>query len=201
MKQSILIALSKHQMEVDAYVRAALEDVCSSDFIKRTIDNTAEETLFTVIRDEVSAFFRFGEGRKAVAEAVKAKLLDGETYTPLDDVPAKPARRSSTLPPPIHSPAPWSADPEGEFVYSVEDATGLVIADVRIVDTNDDYVEVPDDCPRIDGVDANVTLIEAAPHLLAALTAIIEHRDRMGLGDNEIYAAARELIIDTNTPK
>ena len=48
---------------------------------------------------------------------------------------------------------------------------------------------------------ANVRLLCAAPELLTALVEIIEHRERMGLGDNEVYAKARAAIAKaTSSP-
>jgi hypothetical protein len=48
-----------------------------------------------------------------------------------------------------------------------------------------------------DGSYAHIFLDYSTPALLSSLTSILEHRDRMGLGDNPIYTAARAAIAST----
>ncbi len=86
MKRSIVTALVEHQAKMDADVAAAVEAYCQPENISRIIHEAARTALDNAIREEVKAFFLLGEGRKAVAEAVKEALLKRETYTPLDSV-------------------------------------------------------------------------------------------------------------------
>lgn len=86
MKRSIVAALLEHQAKMDADVIAAVEAYCHPENISRIIHEAARTALDNAIREEVKAFFWMGEGRKAVAEAVKETLLKRETYTPLDSV-------------------------------------------------------------------------------------------------------------------
>jgi dTDP-4-dehydrorhamnose reductase len=86
MKRSIVAALLEHQAKMDADVIAAVEAYCHPQNISRIIHEAARTALDNAIREEVKAFFWQGEGRKAVAEAVKETLLKRETYTPLDSV-------------------------------------------------------------------------------------------------------------------
>jgi hypothetical protein len=86
MRHTISTALLEHQAQMDTDVRNAVETYCQPDNISRIIHDAARDALNTAIREEVKAFFLMGNGRKAVAEAVKESLLNRETYTPLDDV-------------------------------------------------------------------------------------------------------------------
>ena len=48
---------------------------------------------------------------------------------------------------------------------------------------------------------ANARLIASAPDLYAALENIIEHRERMGLGSDHVYDAARAALAKANATK
>lgn len=86
MKHSISAALLEHQAKMDADVIAAVEAYCQPENISYIIHEASRTALDNAIREEVKAFFWLGEGRKAVAEAVKETLLKRESYTPMDNV-------------------------------------------------------------------------------------------------------------------
>ena len=48
---------------------------------------------------------------------------------------------------------------------------------------------------------ANTRLIASAPDLYAALENIIEHRERMGLGSDHVYDAARAALAKATATK
>jgi len=86
MKQQICIALSEYSMQMDKDIQTAVDAYCTPENITRIVRQAAFNALNYVIKEEVDKFFRYGEGRKAVAEAVKGSILNKETFTPLDDV-------------------------------------------------------------------------------------------------------------------
>jgi len=86
MKRTICAALSEHAAQMDADIKAAVEDYCTPANLKRIVGETARRVLDTTIREEVEKFFRYsGEGRKAVADAVRESILSKQTYTPIDE--------------------------------------------------------------------------------------------------------------------
>lgn len=82
----MVLALTQYQAQMDADLNAAVESFCQPDNIARIIQEAAKQALNEAIEQEVRAFFaRSGEGRKAVAAAVKEALLKRETFTVLDE--------------------------------------------------------------------------------------------------------------------
>lgn len=88
MRHALQVALTEHSATMDADMQHAIEQFCTSENIHQIIHETASRVLADIIQEEVKNFFRFGDGRGAVADAIKKKLLNRETYTPLDDVKA-----------------------------------------------------------------------------------------------------------------
>ena len=86
MRHSLRIALMEHQVKMDSDMRAAIDAYCTPENIARIIRESAWRILDVVIKEEVDRFFRYGDGRKAVAIAVREAILRRETYTPLDNV-------------------------------------------------------------------------------------------------------------------
>ena len=85
-KRSMIIALTEHSAKMDADIISAVEEYCTPENIHSVISAYANSALDFAIKTEVDNFFRFGDGRKAVAEAVKKAILTNGTYTPLDEV-------------------------------------------------------------------------------------------------------------------
>ena len=86
MKHAIMVAVSEHQVKMDSDMRAAIDAYCTPENIARIIHEAAWRALDAAIKEEVDTFFRRGDGRKAVAAAVREAILKRETYTPLDNV-------------------------------------------------------------------------------------------------------------------
>lgn len=84
MKHAIIAALTDHQMQMDADIQAAVNAYCTPENIQRIIREAAFGALDAAIKEEVDFFFRRGDGRTAVAAAVKEAILQRKTYTPLD---------------------------------------------------------------------------------------------------------------------
>jgi hypothetical protein len=78
MRLSMLHAFSQLQIDQHAYVKEALEAYCQEGNLKAVFAEAVEKALDQAIREEVQKFFTYGEGRKAVVEAIQLKLLYGE---------------------------------------------------------------------------------------------------------------------------
>ena len=79
-----------------------------------------------------------------------------------------------------HTPGPWTVD--NQYIHGPDGIRFLAVAG--------------------DGAgQANARLIAAAPDLYAALENIIEHRERMGLGSDHVYDAARAALAKANATK
>lgn len=75
MRQTLLVAINQQFASMDQDVKAAVAKVCTPDTVRKIIEQHASTELEAAIREEVSKFFRWGNGRKAVAEAV-SKILE-----------------------------------------------------------------------------------------------------------------------------
>lgn len=74
MKHQIVTALSEYEMILSEEIKKAVEAYCRPENIERVVAEQARAVLDEVIRKEVEDFYRHGEGRKAVKEAVLARL-------------------------------------------------------------------------------------------------------------------------------
>ena len=86
MKYQICMMLSEHAVQMDKDIKDAVDEYCTTANLKRVVQQNATRVLDEVIQAEVQNFFRYGEGRKAVAEAVRESILSKNTFTPLDEV-------------------------------------------------------------------------------------------------------------------
>jgi hypothetical protein len=84
MRHTMAFALSQYTAQIDETLQAALEAYCTPENLERVIQTETAKILDQVIKEEVKNWFTYGEGRKAIKEAVEKKLGDNETYTPLD---------------------------------------------------------------------------------------------------------------------
>jgi hypothetical protein len=74
MRQTVVTALTARQLELDEYVRNALDVVCSPDNVQRIVQAAAEDAIQKAVAEEVAHFFRYGNGREAIKQAVSAVL-------------------------------------------------------------------------------------------------------------------------------
>lgn len=84
MQYTLKALLSEHAAAMDEMLQKAVDNYCTDDNLKAVIDGAARQALDAAIKEEVRAFFSYGDGRKAVAAAVKESILKNETYTRLD---------------------------------------------------------------------------------------------------------------------
>lgn len=74
MEQSIIAAFSDQALQWDQMVRDAVKRVCTKEAVQDQIERDARRAIEDAIHNEVSHYFTYGEGRKAIAAAVIKKL-------------------------------------------------------------------------------------------------------------------------------
>ena len=79
MKQSIIMAFNDLQLAQSADVRAAVEAYCTPENLQTVINATVRDTLNREIKEEVDRFYRYGDGRGIIKQAVQERLARGET--------------------------------------------------------------------------------------------------------------------------
>ena len=79
-KHTMQIALAEYIVNMDADIQHAIEQACTAENIVKIIEKTAREAIDQSIKDEVSRFFRYGEGRAAIKEAVHTQLSKRTSY-------------------------------------------------------------------------------------------------------------------------
>ena len=76
MKHSIMVALTEHQAQMDEDIQKAVEAYCTDENISRVVRAAATAEMEQAIKEEVGAFFKYGDGRKAVRAAVRDGLIN-----------------------------------------------------------------------------------------------------------------------------
>ena len=89
MQATITRALLEHQSGIHKEMEKAVAEFCQPENISSIVHRIAKSALEQAIKREVEHFFLHGDGRGAVAKAVKEAILKKETYTPLDSVDDK----------------------------------------------------------------------------------------------------------------
>ena len=79
MKHSISVALMEHQIQMDEYVSKAIEEYCTPENIERVVMAASSLAINNALKEEVEKFFRYGNGRKAIATAVENILMNNAT--------------------------------------------------------------------------------------------------------------------------
>lgn len=74
MKHSLMIALREHSALMDSQVQQAVEDFCKPENIDMVMRNMVNEQMKRAVEEEVRNFFSYGDGRRAVRDAVHATL-------------------------------------------------------------------------------------------------------------------------------
>ncbi|NIB43788.1 hypothetical protein HBA55_29570 [Pseudomaricurvus alkylphenolicus] len=73
-KQSLLHAFSEHQLRIDEYVQAAVDEACKPERLEALINKEAQDSIDSAIKEELNRFYRYGEGREAIKKAVAETL-------------------------------------------------------------------------------------------------------------------------------
>ena len=86
MKRMLHAAISEHEIKYDEQIKAALEQVCSSGHIGRTIRAEVERSISNAISASVERYFRHGDGAKVVNEMVE-NILRATTAPETEETP------------------------------------------------------------------------------------------------------------------
>ncbi len=79
MKQTMFHAFHEQTLKLDEQFKLAIEDACKPEKIQSILTQAANKYIKEAVEDEVKSYFLFGDGRKHIAEQVKAKL-EKETF-------------------------------------------------------------------------------------------------------------------------
>lgn len=74
MAHQIKQALLQHELDISAEMQRAVEEMCRPENIQAVVSREVSTVLGQVIHDEVERFYRHGDGRAAVRQAVEEKL-------------------------------------------------------------------------------------------------------------------------------
>lgn len=78
MRHTVMAAMTEYQAQIDADIRTAIDEHCSSENIQRVIKKTVQIEIDRAIENEISSYFGYsGPGRKFIKEAV-IKRIDSE---------------------------------------------------------------------------------------------------------------------------
>lgn len=76
MRLSMVHAFHDMQFKMDEMAQQAINEALDPKRIQDMMTRTAREEIDRVILEETNAFFRYGAGRKVIAEIVKKKLSE-----------------------------------------------------------------------------------------------------------------------------
>lgn len=76
MKETIMCAISQRHIQYDEYLNSAIDKYCSHNNIQQIIDQQVAKVIDEQIRLNIDSFFRYGEGKKVIADAVVKSLTD-----------------------------------------------------------------------------------------------------------------------------
>jgi hypothetical protein len=76
MRYSIIKALTNHAVEMDGQIQSAVDKYCTPENMARVIDAAAKTEIDNAIKAAIEQFYRYGDGRKAIASAVAEALKD-----------------------------------------------------------------------------------------------------------------------------
>lgn len=77
MRLSMVHAFHDMQFKMDEMAQQAIKEALDQKRIQEMMTQTARNEIDRVIMEETNAFFRFGPGRKVIAEIVVKKLSEG----------------------------------------------------------------------------------------------------------------------------
>lgn len=78
MRQAIQVALSERSFAIDSNINSALDKFLSANNIQQIIDAEVESAINSIVKEEASHFFKYGDGSKALRESVRNMLNGGQ---------------------------------------------------------------------------------------------------------------------------
>lgn len=85
MKYQLQTVLHEFSAQMDTDLQNAVDKFCTPENITKIIEEEAERLFNSILREEMTNWFRYGGGQKAIREAIEEKLGKNQTYTPLDE--------------------------------------------------------------------------------------------------------------------
>lgn len=76
MRHALHTALSEHALLLDTTLKEAIDSFCEPQNIRAIIMTKAHQQMRVQVEQAVTEFFTYGEGRKAISEEVKKRLLE-----------------------------------------------------------------------------------------------------------------------------
>jgi hypothetical protein len=80
MKYQIVHAFGEHLKGQLAEVEAAVERLCTPEYVANVVNAAARDAIDAAIKSEITAFYSYGGGRQAIKDAVKAALDEREKW-------------------------------------------------------------------------------------------------------------------------
>ena len=74
MKHALSVALTEHTVKMDADIQDAINKFCTSENVKKIIDEEVGRNLNEIFRESVRDFLLRGDGRKTIEQAVVEKV-------------------------------------------------------------------------------------------------------------------------------
>lgn len=76
MEKQIVAVLHEETAKLDTLVLEEIKRACSLENLTQVIHDAADRTIKEAIKSEIEAYYRFGNGRAAIAAAVAKKLAE-----------------------------------------------------------------------------------------------------------------------------
>ena len=81
MRHTLAVMLAEHNFNMDQYVQEAITAFCTEENLRAIITKRVSESIEQAVAEETRHYFLYGEGRKAIKEAVVKKLeADNASY-------------------------------------------------------------------------------------------------------------------------
>lgn len=74
MRERLKAAIMDRSEEFKDMINEAINNACTVENVKAVLDSTASTEMRNVIREEVERFYRWGEGRIVIREAIEKHL-------------------------------------------------------------------------------------------------------------------------------
>ena len=76
-RHAIIHAFAESQFDMTDFVAAEVTAFCTPERVAQIVQSKAREVVDAVIREEIDRFFRYGDGRTVIREAVN-RLMEKE---------------------------------------------------------------------------------------------------------------------------
>jgi uncharacterized protein with PIN domain len=74
MQMGIVTAITEHALQMDEQVKEAVKKFCTPENIQQILDAEVSRVLKQEIASTIDAYYKYGNGRKVIADLIKKKL-------------------------------------------------------------------------------------------------------------------------------